>query len=163
MIVTYNNQSSTSVSLPIKAVAGGLLAPPTFSINGKQYVAALHASDGTTFVSSGNIPGTTAAPAAPGETVTFYGLGFGPVTPSTASIAGQIAQGQSSITNSVQFKFGQSAGQITYSGLAPNLVGLYQFNVVVPADAPSGDIPLTVVLNGDTVPQTLFISVQPKP
>jgi len=95
--------------------------------------------------------------------VIFYGLGFGPVMSSTASFAGQVAQGQSSITNSVQFKFGSSTGQVIYSGLAPNYVGLYQFNVVVPVDVPNGDAALTVVLAGDTVPQTLFIPVQAKP
>jgi uncharacterized protein (TIGR03437 family) len=162
VIVTTNNQPGPAISLPLKPLAGGLLAPPTFLVNGKQYVAAFHA-DGTTFVSTGNIPGTTAAPAAPGETVIFYGLGFGPVMPSTASFAGQVAQGQSSITNSVQFKFGSSAGQVVYSGLAPNYVGLYQFNVVVPVDVANGDTALNVVLGGDTVPQTLFIPVQAKP
>jgi uncharacterized protein (TIGR03437 family) len=162
VIVTYNNQSSPSVMFAIKPLAGGLLAPPTFLVNGKQYVAAFH-SDGTTFVSSGNIPGTTAAPAVPGETLIFYGLGFGGVSPSTASIAGQIAAGQSTITNSVQFKFGASTGQVLYSGLAPGYVGLYQFNVTVPADSPTGDVPLTVVLGADTLAQTLFIPVQAKP
>jgi uncharacterized protein (TIGR03437 family) len=63
----------------------------------------------------------------------------------------------------VQFKFGSSAGQVVYSGLAPNYVGLYQFNVVVPVDVANGDTALNVVLGGDAVPQTLFIPVQAKP
>jgi uncharacterized protein (TIGR03437 family) len=40
-----------------------------------------------------------------------------------------------------------------------NYTGLYQFNVIVPADAPDGDLPLTVTLGGSALPQTLFISV----
>jgi len=47
VIVTTNNQPGPAISLPLKPLAGGLLAPPTFLINGKQYVAGFHA-DGTT-------------------------------------------------------------------------------------------------------------------
>jgi uncharacterized protein (TIGR03437 family) len=60
----------------------------------------------------------------------------------------------------MDFKIGQLPGQISYAGFIPGLVGVYQFNVTVPADAPNGDLPVEVVLGGETVPQTLYISVQ---
>ena len=47
-----------------------------------------------------------------------------------------------------------------YSGLAPNYVGLYQFNIVVPNVAASNAVPLTFTLGGGGGTQTLYIAVQ---
>jgi uncharacterized protein (TIGR03437 family) len=159
VVVTSKGLASASVMLAIKPFAGGLLAPPTFKVGDKQYAVAVHSSDGS-FVSNGNIPGFPAAPAVPGEILTFYGIGFGPVTPNTTPVAGQVAQGLTNMSTSMDFKIGQLPGQISYAGFIPGLVGVYQFNVTVPADAPNGDLPVEVVLGGETVPQTLYISVQ---
>ncbi|HUS06562.1 MAG TPA: peptidylprolyl isomerase [Bryobacteraceae bacterium] len=158
VIVTYKGQASAAVMLTINPVQGGLFAPPSFNVGGKQYAAAIHSSSGA-FVSDGTVPGVPAAPARPGETLVFYGIGFGPVTPAGTAIAGQVAQGQSSLATAVQFKFGDTPAQAVYAGLAPGLVGLYQFNVVVPA-VESGIVPLTITLGGTAIQQTLFIPVQ---
>jgi uncharacterized protein (TIGR03437 family) len=37
---------------------------------------------------------------------------------------------------------------VTYSGAAPQYVGLYQVNIVVPADTPAGLQPLVLSING---------------
>ncbi len=87
----------------------------------------------------------------------MYGIGFGPVTPLTP--AGQIAQGTSQLIGSLQFLFGQSPAQLAYDGLAPGLVALYQFNVIVPAVSDSDLVPLTFNLNGVPGTQTLFTAV----
>jgi uncharacterized protein (TIGR03437 family) len=55
--------------------------------------------------------------------------------------------------------FGGTEAQVTYSGLAPNYVGLYQFNVVVPAVPDSNFVPLTFILDGVAGVQTLFTAV----
>lgn len=158
VVVTYQGQPSASVMLTMQPTAAGLLAPRAFLVNGKQYVYAAHANGA--IVSNGSIAGVPAAPAVPGETLVFYGLGFGPVNESGASIAGAIASGQTTLSASVKFAFGASAGQILYAGLAPGYVGLYQFNVKVPADAPTGDVPLVVTVGGTADPQALFLPVQ---
>jgi NPCBM-associated, NEW3 domain of alpha-galactosidase. len=90
----------------------------------------------------------------------LYGIGFGPVTPAGTAIAGKVAQGQSAVSAPVQFKFGELDGAVVYAGLAPGLVGLYQFNVTVPKGAPAGDLKLTVTAAGAAVAQTLYISVK---
>ena len=84
-------------SFQLKAVVAGLLAPAAFKVEDKQYAVAVHASTGA-YVSNGSIPDVAAAPAVPGETLTFYGTGFGPVTP--AVLAGRVVTGLASITNS---------------------------------------------------------------
>ena len=154
VVVSYNGLTSSAGNIIVRRTAPGLLAPAGFKVGDKQYVVGIHANG--SFVSSGNIPGVAAAPAIPGETLTFYGIGFGPVTP--GEVAGQIASGTTSLQTDLEFDFGDRSAQTTYAGLAPGLVGLYQFNVVVPAV--TGDVPLQVYLGGQPLGQTLYISVQ---
>jgi uncharacterized protein (TIGR03437 family) len=50
---------------------------------------------------------------------------------------------------------------LDYAGLAPGSVGEYQFNVVVPANVPTGDaVPVTFTLNGVAGTQTLYTAIQ---
>lgn len=158
VVVTYQNQASAAAMLSMQPTSAGLLAPPSFLVNGKQYVFAAHA-DGT-FVSNGSIAGVPTAPAVPGETLVFYGLGFGPVNETAVPIAGQIAAGQTTLSAATKFTFGGSTGQVLYAGLAPGFVGLYQFNVKVPADAANGDVALVVTVAGSADPQTLYVPVR---
>ena len=95
-----------------------------------------------------------------GETLVFYGSGFGPVLETNNAVAGQVATGLTTLSVPVQFSIGGVNATVTYAGFTPDLVGLYQFNVVVPANVPSGDQPLVVSVNGDPIAQTLFLSVQ---
>jgi uncharacterized protein (TIGR03437 family) len=160
VVVYYKNQASAPVNLTMKPLAPGLLAPPTFKVGDKQYVVAVHSST-SAFVSNGSIPGVPEAPALPGETLVFYGVGFGPVSsPSNVPVAGKVVEGTTALSTSAQFKFGETTGQNQFSGLIQGLVGVYQFNVTVPANAPNGDVPLTVLLGSENVPQTLFIPVK---
>ena len=144
------------------APLSGLLAPPAFNVQGKQYVVALHADN--SYVGNGNIPGVQTTPAKPGETITFYGIGFGTATDQNGNVlplAGQIVTAKSTLVNQVQFQFGPSreVAAIQYDGMAPNYVGLYQFNVTVPTDAANGDVAIAVSLNGKQISQNLLLTV----
>jgi uncharacterized protein (TIGR03437 family) len=157
VVAGYQGLASAPAILTINALEPGLLAPATFRIGGTQYVAAVHAATGA-YVSNGNIPGVIAAPAAPGETLTFYGTGFGPIT--QGPFAGQIASGQTTLANPFTMTIGGSPATIRYAGLAPGLVGVYQFNVVVPLNLPTADLPVQIALNGVPINlQNLFLPV----
>ncbi len=160
VVVTHRGVSSNAVRLPVLDQAGGLLAPASFKVGAKQYVAAIRPAAGLVFISNGTIPGLPAAPAVPGETLVFYGTGFGLIGGITTSLGGDIAQGTSRVLAPVQFKFGGTTAVVSYAGLTPGLVGLYQFNVVVPASVASGDVELEVTQAGQPIAQKLFISVR---
>ena len=150
--VSYQNQTSPSVSLTINTLEPGLLAPATFNISGRQYGAAVHSATGA-FVSE-------TAPAIPGETLIFYGIGFGPIA--QGKVAGEIATGQTSLVDPFSMTIGGSPAAVQYaggpaSGTGP---GVYQFNVVVPASLSAGDLAIQFALNGSPVIlQTLFLPV----
>jgi uncharacterized protein (TIGR03437 family) len=159
VVLRYKDQDRALASLNIKAAAPGLLAPSSFKVGDYQFVAALH-SNGT-FVANSAIAGVPAAPALPGETLIIYGLGFGPVTGDTTTVAGRIAQGLTSTAAPVQFFFDGMEAQVSYRGLAPGFVGLYQFNVVVPPGLAGGrDVTLRVTVGGENLAQTLYIPIR---
>jgi uncharacterized protein (TIGR03437 family) len=159
VVVKRGTESSPSAPIRVSTVAPSLLSPAMFKVGDNQYVAALHTSN-QTYVSNGDIPNVTAAPAVPGETITIYGVGFGPVTPSSPGYAGQVSQGQTIISTPIEFYIGDNRAQLQYSGLAPSSVGLYQFNVIVPPNAPDGNLPIRIVLGSENLAQTLLLPVK---
>jgi uncharacterized protein (TIGR03437 family) len=117
--------------------------------------------DNATYVlPAGAIAGVASRPAKAGDTITLYGVGFGAVTPNIP--AGQIVQASNALTQPFVLKFGVASTQakVAYAGLAPGLVGLYQFNVIVPPSSGTGAVPLSFTLGGVSGTQQLFISLQ---
>ena len=68
--------------------------------------------------------------ARPGETITIYGIGFGAVNPAAGN--GQVVTQTNQLSAPLQIKFAGTVANTTYSGLATQYLGLYQFNVIVP-------------------------------
>jgi uncharacterized protein (TIGR03437 family) len=157
--ITLTAAAGTATStMTVDSTQPGLFAPPTFNIAGKQYVGALFPDGVTWALPAGAVTGTTSRPARAGETIVTYGIGFGPVTPPTD--AGRIVQGIHTLTTPIRVFIGNAEATVAYAGQAPSLVGLYQFNVVVPSVAPGDALPLTFTLGGVSGQQTLYIAVQ---
>jgi uncharacterized protein (TIGR03437 family) len=155
---TVGTPNSQPFMIQTYSAAPGLLAPPSFQVGGNQYVVAL-LPDGTYVAPTGSIPGVVSRPAHPGETIVMYGIGFCCVSPNIP--LGQIATQQNQMLPPVIMQFDGSSANITYSGLAPGYVGLYQFNVVVPAIADNDLVALDVIaakVFGQTL-QKLYLAV----
>ncbi len=157
VVVTTTAGASNSYSLTVNATEPGLLAPSSFNIGGNQYVVA-YFPDGSYVLPPGLINGVTSNRATPGDVITIYGVGFGPVTPAVAG--GQIARETTALENSLQVSIGGVAASVQYAGMAVGYVGLYQFNVVVPNVAASDSVPLTFQLGSVSSSQTLYVAVQ---
>ena len=142
--------------ITVNTTQPGLLAPAAFNIAGKQYVVAI-LPDGTFVLPQGAIAGVNSRPARPGETATMYGVGFGPVIPNIP--AGQIVGQINNLSLPLSLTFGSTPVTISYKGLAPNFVGLYQFNVVIPGIANNTAVPLSFTLGGPNGTQTLYTAV----
>lgn len=156
--IRRGDTSNSAGTLLIRPLMPGLLAPAAFKVGDTQYVVAQRPNGA--LVGNGRIEGVPNAPAVPGETLIFYGTGFGQLSPSTTPVAGRIAEGITRVANPVEFRIGGLPASVAYSGLAPGLVGVYQFNVVVPAGAASGDQRVEVTVAADRVQQTLFLPVR---
>ena len=158
--VTVNTPTGSSQAYPIVVndTQPALLAPASFVISGKQYAAALLPDGATYAMPVAALSGVSSRPARVGETITLYGIGFGAVTP--APNAGQVTQTSNNLTRTFTVNFGDQLATVTYAGLAPGTLGLYQFNVVVPNVVSSAAVPLTFTLEAQTLPQTLYVAVQ---
>lgn len=112
------------------------------------HVAAVHNSssslNGTVIAPPGEFPGLTTVPAQPGENISIFATGFGePATPITNQLTGAGA-----LPTNPSITIGGIPATVTFAGLvAP---GEYQFNVVIPSNAPNGDLPLIATYQGNT-------------
>ena len=82
-------------------------------------------------------------PAYPGDTIILYTTGLGPVSPPVAD--GEAGPSSLSITQDpFQVVVNGEPCQVSFSGLAPGFVGVYQLNVVLPDDLPPGDLDIQI-------------------
>jgi uncharacterized protein (TIGR03437 family) len=157
MTITVAGATSTAYSVTVNPVQPGLDAPPSFNIGGTQYAVAVFA-DGAFVLPEGAIAGVNSRPAQPGDEIVLYGIGFGPVMPDIP--AGQLAQQANTLASAFSMSIGSvPVTNMPYLGLAPGFTGLYQFNVVVPANTGSGAVPLTFTVDGVAGTQTLYLAV----
>jgi uncharacterized protein (TIGR03437 family) len=124
-------------------------SPAIFTSDGKQAVA-VHSD--YSLVSSQN-------PAHSGEVITFYGTGFGPVTPLPATGAPAGSSPQSMVNSTPSANINAHNATVLSGGLSPGAVGVYQFKVVVPDRVGLGN--LNVLINvGGTNSNLVTIPVQ---
>jgi len=127
--------------------------PSMLLVNPKGYVLATHA-DGTLIGPTSLFPGFS-TPAKRGETIVLWGVGFG--LPD-----GAITEGSSTQFAPMPF-FPSCFIAASVPNIAANLVspGLYQFNVTVPAQAPTGDVPIFCIYsNKSFTPAGNLITIQ---
>ena len=158
LIVKSAYGTSAAFNVTVNAAEPGLYAPSWAMVNGTQYLGAVFANTTTYVFPPGAVSGFTSQRAKAGDTITLYGVGFGSVSGDVS--AGQIVQQLNTLTLPLQVFVGGTQANVTYQGLAPGFVGLYQFNVVVPAVTASDKVPVTFNLGGTPGTQTVYIAVQ---
>jgi uncharacterized protein (TIGR03437 family) len=95
-----------------------------------------------------------------GEFISIYCTGLGAVSDQPATGLAAKADPLSVTTSTPTVTIGGIVAQVSFSGLAPGSVGLYQVNVQVPVGAPaSDDVPVTLSIGGVTS-NTVTIAVQ---
>lgn len=115
------------------------LAPPeVFQLDGAQGGAIQHASDYRLV--------TASDPAERGEAVIVYATGLGAVEPALPSGQPAPLRPLSLTVEEPTVTIGGRPAPVLFSGLAPTLVGVYQLNVQIPDDAPSGEAELILSL-----------------
>ncbi len=101
--------------------------------------------------SSGDLIGSS-NPATPGQTIQLYANGLGPVNNQPAD--GQVtpASPAAATTTTPTVTIGAQTAAVQFSGLAPNLIGVYVLTVQVPAGITAGMQPAVVSINGVASP-----------
>ena len=149
--VQVKRGSETSTAQPIGLAA---VSPGVFTLNqqGTGPGAILHADNFQ--------PVSESAPAQPGEFLLIFSTGLGSVQPEVPS--GNVAPSTEPLARTLSTPLVNIAGlpaQVSFSGLAPGFVGLYQVNVQVPGGVPLGTQEVEIIINN--VPgNTVTIAVQ---
>ncbi|HVW08687.1 MAG TPA: IPT/TIG domain-containing protein, partial [Bryobacteraceae bacterium] len=130
VIVNANGALSTPIPLLVTADAPGIAGFPAGQVIAQHLDGRLVNDD---------------APAAPGEVIVFYVAGMGLTNQNVASGAGSPSTDLATPLDTPAVTLGDiPVSDILFAGLTPTLVGLYQVDFRVPANAPNGD--LTLVL-----------------
>jgi len=131
LTVSSNGMKTSTVNVTVEAAAPGLFFYGSHAI--------VQNSD-FSLNSSGN-------PAKVGDTILAYLTGAGAVSPKVADGAPAGSSPLSKVTSSVSATIGSQTAQVSFAGLAPGFVGLWQVNIIVPPGA-TGDVPLVVSVGG---------------
>jgi uncharacterized protein (TIGR03437 family) len=135
VVVSVNGITSATVNITVQSAAPGLFVQGSHAI--------VQNSD-FSLNTSGN-------PAKAGGTIMAYLTGAGAVSPEPADgAAAGSGSGLSNVTPTVTASIGGQTAQVSFAGLAPDFVGLWQVNIVVPTGLTQGNYPLTVTVGGQT-------------
>ncbi len=93
---------------------------------------------------------SSANPAKAGGSILAYLTGAGPVSNQPADGAAAGSSPLSTVTSTVTATIGGQPADVSFAGLAPDFVGLWQVNITVPSGVAKGDLPLTVTVGGQT-------------
>ena len=143
--VTRGGETSEAQPVGIAAVSPGIF---TMNEQGTGQGAILIAN--TPFLAAPAGVLEDSRPAQRGEFISIFCTGLGPVMPEVPS--GNVAPSTPPLAETMSTPLVNIAGipaLVTFSGLAPRFVGLYQVNVQVPMGVPSGpEQPVEIIING---------------
>jgi uncharacterized protein (TIGR03437 family) len=136
IVVNNNGILSDPVSIDVQAAL-----PGTFTFDG---------TNGAILHGIGLAPVTQANPAVAGETVVLFATGLGPVsnTPASGAAAGSNPTSESPVKPIVTV--GGVGETVDFSGLAPGFVGLFQVNIEIAPNTPSGSEDVIIQVGNQT-------------
>ena len=136
LVVSLDGVSSTPVTVSLSPAAPGIF---TMGQSGTGRGVILHASN--------SAPVTPDNPARAGEFLELFATGLGAASPAVATGAAASSTPPSSTRIAPSVSIAGISAPVTFSGLAPAFVGLYQINFQLPTDVPTGDQSLTLSAN----------------
>ncbi len=105
-------------------------------------------------------PTITTTPAKPGDIVSLWGTGFGPVDPAPPADTAVPRSPVYAIRTAPRIRVGGLAADYLAGALAADSVGLYVINVRLPANLPDGDQKLEIDFSGVTGPDGVFLNIR---
>jgi uncharacterized protein (TIGR03437 family) len=130
--------SSSGAAVSVTATGPGVFSVP---VDGVPRAALIHSQDAALV--------TPDYPAERDETIVLYATGLGPVRPAVGAGMPGSSDPFSETILPVSVSIGEVPYLVTWAGLAPDTVGIYQINVYVPGGHIAGDdLPVVVTVGG---------------
>jgi uncharacterized protein (TIGR03437 family) len=155
VMVTNPNGTSAPVAVNFAPSMPGIF---TAGAGGQLYAIAVNSSDSSLAWPQG-LASTGSHPAKAGDVLIIYATGLGAVDHQPAD--GGIPSVLANTIATPSVLFGGVPGDVQFSGLAPQFVGVNQLNVQVPAGVtPSSAVPLQIKVNGFTSTNQAVVAIQ---
>jgi uncharacterized protein (TIGR03437 family) len=151
------NRTTTGASQPV-SIQVAAVAPGIYTDDSGHAIAIN--SDGTLAIAPNSIQGLTTHSAAAGDLLVLYVTGLGAVTPSGIDGTNSLDTLRSTVVTPVVMIGGVRA-QVLFSGLSPQFTGVNQINIIVPAGAPSGTVPLQIQAGSITTSNRVTVAIGP--
>jgi len=158
-VVVTNSSGTTTSTVTLAPIS------PSFSLlaDGVHVAGVIPTPDGTgaygggtyDLVGPAGVFAFSTRPVKPGETLTLFGVGFGPTNPAVP--AGKVFSGEAATINQVMISIGGVPANVAFEGITES--GLYQFNITVP-NTGSGDQALKAVVVGIQTQLGPLVTVQ---
>jgi uncharacterized protein (TIGR03437 family) len=150
MSVVRGTQLSVPEPLPVADAQPGIFTD-NFSGSGQGLI--FHGANQSLEANAAN-------PAGIGETVVLYCSGLGGVSPAVQAGSPAPNSPLSQTLSPVTVTIGGINAPVSFAGLTPGNVGLYQVNVMVPSGVLAGDaVPVVVSVAGQSSPPSVTMSV----
>jgi uncharacterized protein (TIGR03437 family) len=149
----YVSASQVNVQLPTDLMPGSMATVEVVSAAGKSDAVELRVETAAPGLLGIGGPGQR-----PGEAVSIFATGLGAVTPALAAGVPAPRDPRSTTVETPVVSIGDTQAQVLYSGLAPDYVGLYQVNAVIPESAQPGVAQVSLTVAGrrsNTLPLTI--------
>jgi uncharacterized protein (TIGR03437 family) len=156
VVTTVNGSASAARTVNLSALSPGIF---TTNSSGSGQGAILIAGT-TLFAAQAGSLNVLSRPVQRGEYLLIFCSGLGDVSPRPATGAASPGSPPSNTLLAPSVTIGGASALVSFAGLAPGLVGLYQVNVQVPAAAPSGNQVAVVMSINGTSSNTVTIAVQ---
>ncbi len=160
VVVTVGTTQTTPQPVPIVPQAPGVFSIPP----GVGIAVLVNLADGSVAGPTNANIGLTTHPIPRGTFAFFYATGLGAMTPAVSDGDGGLDGLTHNVNNLPQVMIGGIQAQVLFAGQAPGFPGVYQVNIQIPQNAPTGDgISLQMISADGTVtsaPNTAVISVQ---
>jgi uncharacterized protein (TIGR03437 family) len=132
----------------------------TQSASGQNPIAAVNNVTGAYVGTPNLIAGGSFVPAQPGDILTLFMTGLGATTP--ANGPGVLPPSTANVNAAVSVSLGGfelRSTDILYAGVTPFYAGLYQVDIRIPQNAPTGHVPVSVGIGAFSTPAGGFITI----
>lgn len=156
VVVTRGGASSQGRTFPLAQVSPGIY---TVTAMGTGPGVVVNLDDGSLAQPAGSITNYPTRPARIGGAIIIYATGLGPVDPPVANGAASLDALRRTVLMPSVLVGGREM-QVLFSGLSPQFPGVYQLNVVLTSDAPTGGaVPIQLRTGGLTSTDRVTIAV----
>ena len=159
--VNRENLSSNLEMIEVRAVSSGLFSWPFSFVEGPPRAAVTHRH--FSLVGRGDPEGAT--PAHPGEIIVLWVTGFGSERATNPPVsAGELPNSPAWLVRPLKVWLEETLAPdnlIFYAGVAPGFAGLYQINLLLGDDVPTGDVEVVVEVDGIQSQLGMTIPIDP--